>query len=408
VSRQREFLADASSAQFTRNPPSLANALKKIGGFVPGSRLTSPRAEEASHLFFANGLGQSFLNLMATHPPLDERIRRLDPSFDGGFIRPGRVAANADEENAAASSLAPPPTDGGKPAPARPAPPRPTPAIPVAPRAVIDRVGTVSPQALAEATSLLADIPSEALDAARTLTGAQAIVYGLLLNREPQFRQNQLAYLSTHLSHDIFNETVRLANLLGSLPRESMLPLMDIAIATLKSLSKEQYAAFRTSMFYLTAADSEITLFEYAAMRMAVRNLDPRFGLASRPVVKHTSLSPLVSDCAVLLSALAWYGHDTQMEAERAFCQGAAQLGAPSGLQLLHPSKASLTDLDTALDALATASPPVKQRLLAAAVAAVSADGTLTPDEAEALRAIADSLDCPVPPFAARRDHPSP
>src|SRR6266480_2477874 len=84
VSRQREVLADASAVQFTRNPSGLAGALKKIGGLTDGSRINSPHAEEASHLFFANGLGNSFF---ATHPPLVERIRALDPSFDGRFPR---------------------------------------------------------------------------------------------------------------------------------------------------------------------------------------------------------------------------------------------------------------------------------------------------------------------------------
>ncbi len=88
VSRQREGLADASSVQFTRNPAGLAGALKKIGGLEQGSKLKSPRAEEASHLFFANGVGESFFGLLATHPPLIERIRALDPSFDGKFPRP--------------------------------------------------------------------------------------------------------------------------------------------------------------------------------------------------------------------------------------------------------------------------------------------------------------------------------
>ena len=85
VSRQREFLADASAVQFTRNPLGLAGALKKIGGLSGGSKLDAPAAEEASHLFFANGLRESWFNIFATHPPLEERIRLLDPTFDGKF-----------------------------------------------------------------------------------------------------------------------------------------------------------------------------------------------------------------------------------------------------------------------------------------------------------------------------------
>jgi len=81
VSRQREFLADASAVQFTRNPIGIAGALATIAGYKGGTRLATSHAEETSHFFFANGLRGSFLGLLATHPPLDERIRRIDPAF---------------------------------------------------------------------------------------------------------------------------------------------------------------------------------------------------------------------------------------------------------------------------------------------------------------------------------------
>ncbi len=90
VSRQREFLADASAVQFTRLPDGIVGALKKIGGLVQGSRLRTSQAEEASHMYFGNGLAAPFFALLATHPPLSERIRRIDPSFDGKFPRASR------------------------------------------------------------------------------------------------------------------------------------------------------------------------------------------------------------------------------------------------------------------------------------------------------------------------------
>jgi len=93
VSRQREFLADAAAVQFTRNPLGLANALKKIGGLADGSRLRSPLAQEASHMFFGNGLRGSWFGFFSTHPSLKKRIKLLDSSFDGRFpqviLRPG-------------------------------------------------------------------------------------------------------------------------------------------------------------------------------------------------------------------------------------------------------------------------------------------------------------------------------
>src|SRR5471032_3060906 len=86
VSRQREFLADASSVQFTRNPNGITGALKKIGGLGEnGSRLAHAHSEEVSHMFFSNGISEAFIGLLETHPPLPGRIRVFDPNFDGKF-----------------------------------------------------------------------------------------------------------------------------------------------------------------------------------------------------------------------------------------------------------------------------------------------------------------------------------
>src|SRR5512137_293537 len=91
VSRQREFLADAAAVQFTRNPGGLARALGKIE--KQGSRLSSPQALEASHLFFAEGVGGFLGSLMATHPPLGERIRRITQGEPGSPPAKPRPAA---------------------------------------------------------------------------------------------------------------------------------------------------------------------------------------------------------------------------------------------------------------------------------------------------------------------------
>src|SRR5690554_370205 len=87
ISRQREFLADASAVQFTRNPDGLAGALKKIGGWPAGSQIDSVNAEQISHMFFGNGVEKSywFSSLFSTHPSLQDRVRRIDPYFSGAF-----------------------------------------------------------------------------------------------------------------------------------------------------------------------------------------------------------------------------------------------------------------------------------------------------------------------------------
>nr|MBA3939311.1 M48 family metallopeptidase [Planctomycetota bacterium] len=98
MSRQREQLADASSVQFTRNPDGLGNALKKIGGGYSESRLTSPHAAESSYMCFGEAIPLSFSGLFATHPPIDERIRAVDPAWDGRFLPAPRLDAAVERE----------------------------------------------------------------------------------------------------------------------------------------------------------------------------------------------------------------------------------------------------------------------------------------------------------------------
>ncbi|MCG9773929.1 M48 family metallopeptidase, partial [Vibrio diabolicus] len=85
ISRQREFLADASAVQFTRNDQGIAGALKKIGSHMAGSSLNTKASDEMSHMMFGQSKLSGFSGLFATHPPLEERIRRIEPGWDGSF-----------------------------------------------------------------------------------------------------------------------------------------------------------------------------------------------------------------------------------------------------------------------------------------------------------------------------------
>ncbi|MEC9372805.1 MAG: M48 family metallopeptidase, partial [Planctomycetota bacterium] len=91
VSRQREFLADASAVQFTRNPDGIADALSRIGGLSKRARIDNPNAPEASHMFFGQAVTSGFAGMFATHPPLPQRIKRITPSWDGTFLPPRRT-----------------------------------------------------------------------------------------------------------------------------------------------------------------------------------------------------------------------------------------------------------------------------------------------------------------------------
>lgn len=394
VSRQREFLADASAVQFTRNPTGLSGALKKIGGLATGSRLATPTAETASHLFFANGIASPFLGLLATHPPLTERIRRLDPQFSpsaGKLFSP--QTAELTRDSPVISPLATQQPDNLTP---HSSPVTPPPLPKISPGMVVSQAGTLPAISLSHASESLEAIPAALREASHTPALAQAVLFGILLDAKPGLRQQQLAYLATRIPAEQHPAIDTVVAALSTLPALARQPLVEVAIGSLKHLTPSEYSAFRETMMALVAADSEVTLFEYMVLRMVLRHLDTPFGFTKPSKIRLTSFNTLTNETTTVLSALAWFGATSVDKAEQAFLAGCRELGHRH-LRLLPAQSASLRDLDKALERLAETFPLLKQKLVAACTAAISADGTITLDESEALRAVADALDCPLP-----------
>jgi len=399
VSRQREFLADASSVQFTRNPGGIAGALKKIGGLSYGSRLNAENAEAASHLFFGNALKAGFLGLTATHPPLAERIKRIDPSFDGTFP----VVEMPEAEAPAAG-----PKDGAEPAASARPGARPVAAVVTAglagaaldPGRVARRVGTLSKDHLDYAGDLVARFPEGLREMAREPTGAQAIVYALLLDRSEEVREAQTGMMERALDRFLVQETMRAAALAAKVPAEGRLPLVDLTVPALRRMAAGQFQAMLEVVRELTGADRKVDLFEYTLAHVLIRHVAPAFSASQPPGVRYHSLSSLAGPCSALLSTLARHGGQDEAGASEAFRAGAGRLGpAASKLVFLPAGKLSLKDLDDALRELSSASPPLRKKLVEAAAACVTHDRKVTLEEGELLRAVSDALDCPSPPF---------
>ncbi len=185
VSRQREFLADASAVQFTRNPIGITGALKKIGGYALGSRVAHGKSAAIGHFFFAEGIVSNFLGLLATHPPLDTRIRAIDPQFDGKYFSPPETIDVA-QESFVSAGLVPPPMRTLRPTP---------PPLHTLPAATIASIGTLTPDQVANAQTLINEIPFALRQAARLSNQAPALIFTLLLDDQPEHRQHQLAAL---------------------------------------------------------------------------------------------------------------------------------------------------------------------------------------------------------------------
>jgi Zn-dependent protease with chaperone function len=391
VSRQREHLADASGVQFTRNPAGLANALKKIGGLVAGSSVRHPQARAASHFFFGNAFAGNLMQFFSTHPPLEERIRRLDPSFDGQF--PGVTRARDEEPVTAAVAAA---------RPSVVVPAAVAAAVALEPASAVESVGTLDEAHVAYAAHLAAELPEALVEAAHEPLGAVALAYALLLDPDEEARRAQMACLGDDFNRAPAREAARMLPSIRALPVEARLPLLEMAAPALRTLSAGQYERFAGTVNRLAKADGKMTLREYALQRTLRHQLAAQFTKERRRLVHYYAVKPMVPFCAQLFSHLAYAGQSDAAGAQRAFGAGMRRL-SDEAWSLLPRAEVRLDRLDDALDELGKASPAVKRRVLEAAAACIGADGTVTVREAELLRVVAASLDCPMPPILPHR-----
>lgn len=414
LSRQREFLADASAVQFTRNPHGLAGALAKVG--ETGSRIGSAHAEEASHFFFADGLKSSFLSMLATHPPIAERVQRLDPSgevFEAIRRRPPATAASSQSEKPPATGAAQANVFSSLPmavataaaaaGAGSPASPGLAPGLAATPglaaAAVVDTVGQLEQKHMDYARELMARLPAELVAAVREPLSAQAVVLGLLFDRDPAVRQVQSGHL-TAVPPELLHEIPRLLALVQQSPPETRLPLLDLAMPALGRLSPAQYRTFAALVENLVAADARLSLFELALQRALLKNLGRRIDPTAARRAQIYGFGKLEKEISILLSALA---HAGDTNPQTAFDHGSSLLRGfgKLDLALLPRDVCDLAAIDRSLRQLDELVPKLKKPLLGACAATVAADRAVAVEEAELLRVIADTLGCPVPPLLA-------
>ena len=418
ISRQREFLADASAVQFTRNPEGIAGALKKIGGYKPASVIRNVHAGETSHLFFSDAFfGSRLTSLFATHPPLAERIKRLDPSFNGQFPqaqppRETQTPADAPKQGRPGFPGMPGRHRFGFPGmPGSPASPLPLPvpgAMGLAEQAV-DQVGSTSPAEVGYASRLVEALPPQIDEAGRDPFSARSLVCALLLDPDPGVRQNQLAILRRDAGDAELAETLRLEPSVRQLPDACRLPLIDLAMPALRSLSPQQYSVFRGRLNALVLADQRLSTFEYVLSCVLSRHLDLEFGLRSQPADWWQPETLLPGRVETILGLLAWQGAEgangqiSPDGAARAFQAGmAAFRGAQDPAETIPPCETvRLQDYHAAARQLARAKPALRRRVMLAMAACVLEDGQVSVRELELLRAMGDTIDCPVPPLVA-------
>lgn len=374
VSREREFLADAAAVQFTRNPRGIGEALKIIAGYEGGSRVFTASALEANHFFIADGLGP--LLDFSTHPPLAERISRIDPQWDGQPVTRKMIVQPRAEPAAAMHDRQ---------------------------RARDAAVAAVAATTFLTEREQAPQVPTIAVpDGLRHQVqepfGATAFVYALLLSTDEEVRAMQMRYIDrakvTGLSFQVLNTYGDLERLDAS----HRLPLLEKSMPALRMLSPLQYKLFKRVLLLLIRADRHFAMFEWCLLELVRHYLAADFENPRPLPPRYRRVSEVTEEFRIVLSMLAHYGHDEDQRTElyAAFHRGANTAGLYN-LELMPRRHCQFDDFVTAVAKLARCYPLLKPRILKALADCARYDGKILPGEREMIAAIAAIMDCPQP-----------
>jgi hypothetical protein len=384
VSREREFLADASSVQFTRNPDGIAGALWKIKENTEGSLLNNEHAEDMSHLCFGPSLNFSLESLFATHPPLDERIRAVNPGFMA-HQRGAKLKAAVSRPGApvmpAATGFA-----GGAGS-----------AVAATSDEITASVGNLSPAHMDFAASLHAAMPPALLEALRMEDGAASVIYGLLLAGANAEQQNAVCeIIRTHAGETAVGKAREHAQQIGKPGARARLPIINLAIPTLKMLDQDARGKFLDTVVAIIKVDNRYTLFEFTLLTLLQDHLSASAHKADK--ARYFKYEDVQEELRILFTVLARTGTSSLDQVRKIFRDIMGTFSKVAG-EPAPDTSCTVQSLSAALMKLGALSPLLKQSVITACADCVLHDGMVQPAEAELLQAIAVSLDCPMPPL---------
>ena len=383
VSRQREYLADASAVQFTRQTDGIAGALAKIGGLDSGSRLTEADGEEISHMLFATGGRRVWLSALASHPPLEERIRKLDPALAkrmadadwqsnamirevetgvSGFAAYGGARVN----NLDAETLA-------------------------------NRIGRPDDADIAVAAGLRHALPPSIEDAAHSPEWAFYLVIALATVPEHSERRNQMNYLLPRIGEMRLQRVDEYADAIHELGAQYRLPILELCFPALKERPSGQIRFLLDLIDGVIATTTHAALGQYALRQLLEYSLEASLNPASMArATRHLGQRNVLAAASDLLTIVAVQGSDTPEAAREAARAGLAVLGIEHAV--------APRPLEDSADLLRTLQGMIGRdlhRLLRALLETVQHDRHITLEEAELMRLICAALGCPLPPMIA-------
>jgi Zn-dependent protease with chaperone function len=391
VSRSREYLADASAVQFTRQSAGIAGALKKIAGLPAGSKLQAGEAEEVSHMLFGDGVGYS--SLFATHPPLFDRILALDKTFRpesfGELARKWSKSPPVGMDEDVALGLA---GDGPRPSvlPGQRA------ELAVNPVAVASQVGNPASDDFRRAGAIHEALPEELREAVGTPSHAMGVVLALLLDGDAAIRARQLAEIAERIDEATSEAALPRAAQVRALHPMLRLPLAALAFPLLRRRPRGELERFLQTCDVLIHIDGHVGLFEYCLARLLRRQVIESLDPSRYPAVGKRKLAQCREALAHLFAVIAQHGHEDAGQARIAYEAGLART-LPGVAFDYRPPQAWIAALDESLATLDAVDATGKQLLVEGLVAAISQDGRVAVAEAELLRVVCAGLHCPLP-----------
>ena len=379
ISRQREYLADASAVQFTRNPEGIGNALRRLGHGTVGSKVEHAHSSDTAHMFFANALGSS----LATHPPLPKRIREVLPGWDGTFLPPRKESAPAEEDTASQSEAT---ADRGKQM--------------VTAASAIAAIGAVSSGGIRSGIEQririrrqVGDIPLD------TKKEAEATLFALILDPDPGKRQDQIRFLGELTDEDTAALVSERAGQIDPLSASERYGLMELCYPGLRRFDAADRSAFEAALDKLARQDNALSLREMLVLDVVRRQFDsPAHGKKQSHRLNHDtdSLAPLAGDLLHLVASLET---EDEEEAAAAFRDAVSKQYLLSGKVALPEKPMEMKNLGSTLDGLAKAEFGFRKQVLSAAADLVLRDQEATDREWTVLRLISLALGAPMPPL---------
>jgi Zn-dependent protease with chaperone function len=380
VSRQREYLADASSVQYNRNPLGLSSALQKIKN-QSASRLQHPEAETASHMYFGQGVSNWF-GLLATHPPVNKRILRLQPELRAALEAEEQAAKAQDKNQKMAEMTAAAMGFAG---------------VEVNPEVLRQSIGTVNNAQLVYAHRALEAMGEPLRELLNIPYLARRLVYALLVQEAAHPEAELRKALQGEDREEDIQASLELIPKLQQQGRALWLPLLDLALSALRELRAAQAQALLTEAEALVMADGKVNFFEFALLSLLEQQLGPK----GKVRLRRYEPKAVREDSAYLLSFMARAGQQDSDAARVAFEAATKSLKMEGDWHFYETKDLGFNRFKACLGRLNSLQHRFKARLIEALLVAIGADGKVELLEVELLRAIGARLECPVPPLVA-------